>query len=76
MKFSLVSPQRVGILHFFGLKTGIDRSHFVLESGITFKEIRECMNMFLISIPNEKERKKKMRIRNDFQEIFFVAVLI
>ena len=53
MKFRLVPPQRVGVLHCFGLKTGIDCSHFVLESGITFKEIRECMNVFRNSIPNE-----------------------
>ena len=34
------------------------------------------MNLFVVSIPNEKERKRNMRIRNGFEEIVFVAALI
>ena len=28
------------------------------------------MNVFIVSIPNEYERKKNMRIRNGFEEFF------
>ena len=28
------------------------------------------MNVFLVSIANEKERKRNMRIRNGFEELF------
>ena len=30
--------QRVGFLHHFGLKEGIDFAHFGLESGVIFKD--------------------------------------
>ena len=32
--YSYVPPHRVGVLRRFGLKTGIDFAHFVLESGM------------------------------------------
>ena len=31
---------------------------------------QECMNVFMVSIPNEYERKINMRIRNEFEEFF------
>ena len=34
------------------------------------RELRECMNVFIVSIPNESERKGNMRIRNGFEEFF------
>ena len=34
-------PQRVGFLHRFGLKTGLDCAHFSLESGMVFEETTE-----------------------------------
>ena len=34
------------------------------------RELRECMNEFIVSIPNEQERKRNMRIRNGFEEFF------
>ena len=34
------------------------------------RELRECMNVFIVSILNEKERKRNMRIRNGFEEFF------
>ena len=34
------------------------------------RELRDCMNVFIVSIPNEYERKKNMRIRNGFEEFF------
>ena len=64
-------PHRVGFLRRFGLKTGIHFAHFGLESRVWFSsELREYMNVFIVSIPNELERKRNMRIRNRF-ELFF-----
>ena len=54
-------PHRVEFLRRFGVKTGIHFGHFGLESGMLFKGV---------SIPNEYERKKNMRIRNGFEEFF------
>ena len=64
-------PHRVGFLRRFGLKTGIHFTHFCLELGMVFEgTVRECMNVFIVSIPNEYERKRNMRIRNEFEELF------
>ena len=38
------------------------------------RELRECMNVFIITVPNEQVIKRNMRIRNVFLEIFFLAV--
>ena len=44
----------VGFVGRFGLKMGlIHFAHFGLESGVVFGELRECMNVFIVSIPNE-----------------------
>ena len=49
-----VPPHRVGFLRRFGLKTGIHFTHFCLELGMVFEgTVRECMNVFIVSIPNE-----------------------
>ena len=48
-----VSPHRVGFLGLFGLKTGIHFAHFGLESGMVFEGTTECMNVFIVLIPNE-----------------------
>ena len=40
------------------------------------RELRECMNVFIISVKNDYERKKDMQIRTGFKEIVCVAVLI
>ena len=34
------------------------------------------MNVFIVSIPNEVEGKRSIRIRNGFEENFFALVLI
>ena len=39
------------------------------------RELRQCMNVFIVSIQNERGRKRNMRIRNGIQEIFFGAVV-
>ena len=59
--YRYVPPHRVGFLRRFGVKTGIHFGHFGLESGMLFEGV---------SIPNEYERKKNMRIRNGFEEFF------
>ena len=35
------------------------------------KELRECMKVFIVSIPNENERKIIMRIRDGFNFFLF-----
>ena len=51
--YRYVPPLRVGFLRRFGLKTGTQFVHFGLESGMVFGELRECMKVFIVSIPNE-----------------------
>ena len=46
-------PQRVGVLHQYGVKTGTHLAHFGLESGMVFEGTMECMNAFIVSVPNE-----------------------
>ena len=44
------------VLRRFSLKTGIQFAHFGLESvfeGWLLRELRECMNVFIVSIPDE-----------------------
>ena len=49
---------------------------FGLESRVWFSsELREYVNVFIVSIPNELERKRNMRIRIDVN-YFFVCALI
>ena len=38
-----------------GLKTGVDFTHFGLESGM--KGTTDCINAFVVSIPKIRERK-------------------
>ena len=49
--YRYVPPQRVGFRLRFGLKTSVDFAHFDLESCM--KELRLCINVFVVSIPNE-----------------------
>ena len=60
--YRYVPPHRIGFLRCFGLKTGIHFAHFGLESGWFSRELREYMDVFNASIPNESERKRNMRI--------------
>ena len=46
-------PKGVWVLHRFGVKTAIDFAHFGLNLGMVLEGIRECMNVFVISVPNE-----------------------
>ena len=51
--YRYVPPQRVGFLSCFSLKTGIHFANFGLESVMVFEGTEECMNVFIVSIPNE-----------------------
>ena len=51
--YRYMPPHRVGFLRRFGLNTGIHFVHFGLESGMVFEGTTECMNVFIVSIPNE-----------------------
>ena len=51
--YRYVPPRRVGFLRRFGLKTSTHFAHFGLESGMVFEGTTECMNAFIVSIPNE-----------------------
>ena len=48
-------PQRVGFLCHFGLKTGVDFTHFGLELGMVFKETTRVYEQ-ICRLKNEKER--------------------
>ena len=65
--YRYVPPHRVGFLCRFGLKTSIHFAHFGLESVMVFEGTTECINAFILSIPNELERNRNMRIRNGFE---------
>ena len=49
-------------------------AHFGLQSGMVFEGTTECMNVFIVSIPDEQARKRNMRIRNGFEEFFVFAL--
>ena len=51
--YRYVPPQRVWSLSRFGLKTGIDFNHYGLKSGMSSRELRERINVFVFSTPNE-----------------------
>ena len=54
-----MAPQRMWFLHCFGPKTGIDFAYFGLNSGMVFEGIRILKkNIFVVSIPKEKEKKE------------------
>ena len=52
-RYRYVPPHRVGFLRRFGLKMSIHFANFALESGMVSRELRECMNVFIVLIPNE-----------------------
>ena len=53
MPYRYIPPRRVWFLRRFGMKMGVDFAHFCLESGVVSRELRECMKVFVVSIPNE-----------------------
>ena len=63
-----VPPQMVGFLCRCGLKKGILYTLPILVwNRVRFsRELRDCMNVFILSIPNVVKRKRNMRIRKGF----------
>ena len=48
---------------------------FGLESRMVLRELGECMNVFIVSIPNaEQDRNRNMRIRNGLNNFFVCAL--
>jgi len=66
------SSQRVGFLHRFGLKTGIDFAHFGLGSGIVYAGtlVPLCINVYNVSIPNGYEESVICECEMDFKKSF------
>ena len=71
--YSYAPPQRVGFLRRFGLKTGIGLPILVWSRVWFSRELRECMKVFIVSMPNEYPGKSWKWI---FKKIFLFAVLI
>ena len=66
--YRYVPPHRVGFLRRFCLKrVHTDFAYLGLESVLLGNYVRECVNVFIVSIP---VRKRNMRIRNGFEEFF------
>ena len=53
----------------------MDLTYLGLISGMVFEGIRDCMNGFVASFPNEQERKSKMRFEMNFKK-FSLCILI
>ena len=70
-----VPPQRVMFLRRFGLKTGIDFPYFGLEGFWFSRERRECMNVLIVSIPNEKKEREICEFEMDFKKSFLFLFL-
>ena len=45
---------------------------FGLKTGRFSRELRKRMKVFNVSIPSEQERNRNMRIRNAFEEFFYL----
>ena len=48
--YGYVPSQRVGFLHHFGLKEGIDFAHFGLESGMIFKDSKWILENIFFAV--------------------------
>ena len=69
--YRYVPPQRVWFLVLFGLKTTVYTLPILVWKRVWFsRELRQRMSVFVVSIPNEKERNRNMRNWNAFGEIF------
>ena len=56
--YRYVSPQRIRFLLCCGLKLGTGFAPFGLELVWFLRKVREYVNVFVVSIPNEKWEKK------------------
>ena len=60
--YSYAPPQRAEILRCFGLKTGIGLPILVWSRVWLSRELRECMKVFIVSIPNEYPGKREREV--------------
>ena len=59
----------VGLMYLFGLKKGRDTYLFFVWNRVrVLRELRTCLNAFIVSIPKEYERKRYMRIKKSFSD--------
>ena len=65
-------PHQVGFLHRFHLKTGTHFGYFGLESCVFFDRTTDCINVFIVSIPNQWERNRNMRIGHGLESFFYL----
>ena len=65
--YRYVPPDRVRYLRRFGLKTGIVLPILVWNRDWFSRELRECMNVFIVSILKEWERTGNIWILNGFE---------
>ena len=65
--YRYVPPGRVRYLRRFGLKTSIVLPILIWNRDWFSRELRECMNVFIVLIPNEWERTRNIWILNGFE---------
>ena len=70
--YGYVPPQRVWFLGLLVWKQVYTSPNFVWNRVLFSKELWECMNVFIVSIPNELERKKNMPIQNLWRILFLL----
>ena len=68
-------PKRAGFWGRFGLKTGVHFAHFGLESGRVSRELRERMNVFMVSIQMSKKEREICEFDMDLKNIFVCALI-
>ena len=75
--FYICAAHRAGFLRRFGLKKGIQALPILLWNRIWFlRELRECMNVFIVSIPKWVRKKEKYTNSKWIWRIFLFALQI
>ena len=75
--FYICAAHRAGFLRRFGLKKGIPALPILLWNRIWFlRELRECMNVFIVSIPKWVRKKEKYTNSKWIWRIFLFALQI
>ena len=75
--FIYVPPRGVGFLRRFGLKKGIPALPILVWNRVWFlRELRECMNVFIVSIPKWVRKKEKYTNSKWIWRIFLFALQI
>ena len=75
--FYICAAHRAGFLRRFGLKKGLPALPILLWNRIWFlRELRECMNVFIVSIPKWVRKKEKYTNSKWIWRIFLFALQI